>query len=191
MYFPLFPGWVSTVAPPWGWWLATTSPTTASCPTPATWQGEDLGWVFCHSLSQGDGEDGGRHEDPHQLHLQGAARHGSHSPSPWPTPQKILSMQYFRTVFIFPKVGGFRCDYRGALDLGVTYTCILLTSPLLTYNQKMIASLQGKPRPDGNVLVDWAVLWDWVHLGSRSSEDILGPGPYLGNVIFLGFWSLG
>ena len=35
--------------------------------------------------------------------------------------QKTLSMQYFRTVFIFPKVGGFRCDYRGALDLGVTY----------------------------------------------------------------------
>ena len=46
MYFPLFPGWVSTVAPPWGWWPATTSPTTASCPTPATWQGEDLGLEF-------------------------------------------------------------------------------------------------------------------------------------------------
>ena len=63
---------------------------------------KEIQFVF-REPGAGDGEDGGGDEDPHQLHLQGAPGRGE---SPLAEP-------------VLPQVGGFRCDYRGALDLGV------------------------------------------------------------------------
>ena len=65
------------------------------------------------------------------------------------------------------KMDGFRCDYRGVFDLGVslfvhTY-CLLLvlllslfkTTTFIFGHNSFSFNILGKTRPNGDVLVDW------------------------------------
>ena len=123
-------GWASTVALPWGWWRGTTSPTTASCLTPATWQGMKLQYFFeinnCHAGWWRRWEKGwGSTSAPSQRScltwlLSNQSSSLIHQPLP--------SQEYQLPIYLFcHKVGGFRCDYRGALDLGVTCSLYQIT----------------------------------------------------------------
>ena len=71
---------------------------------------------------------------------------------------KLLLLTSVITIFdsFCHKVGGFRCDYRGALDLGVTH--LLYQIPFYCLPS------EGKPRADGDLLVDWTFLWHWIYL---------------------------
>ena len=62
---------------------------------------------------QGDGKDGRGHEDPHQLHHQGAARQG------WRI-QVICTSLLDQTIMIKVSFIKCRCEARGILDLGVS-----------------------------------------------------------------------
>ena len=73
------------------------------------------------------------------------------------------------TLPLLDQVGGFRCDYRGALDLGVT-SCssqnILSQSwiPKFTDKDLWFASCEGQPWSDGDLLADRTILGHWINL---------------------------
>ena len=77
--------------------------------------------------------------------------------------QNIFSLN---KMLFLKQVGGFRCDYRGALDLGVTPCLSQNISKISKFTDKdlLFASCEGQPWPDGDLLADRTILGHWIYL---------------------------